>query len=85
VHDFEALFEDSFDRVYSFVSRRTSSPEQAEAATERILQRAFAELPRYDGATPFSAWLLAIVKQELRARPRESRSESVPFARGTPG
>jgi DNA-directed RNA polymerase specialized sigma24 family protein len=82
---FAALFDDSFDRVYAFVSRRSATREQAEATTQRVLERAFYELPRYDGSRPFSAWLLAIVKQELAARTRETRSASIPYAGGTPG
>jgi DNA-directed RNA polymerase specialized sigma24 family protein len=63
---FGAFFEDAFDRVYAFVERRTATRKAAEDATERILVRAFGQLAGYDGDTPFSAWLLAIVKQELR-------------------
>lgn len=78
---FGALFEDWFGRVHAFVQRRTTSREAAESTTERILARAFAQLAGYDGNTPFSAWLLAIVKAELRAS--ESRSRA-PLSGGTP-
>jgi len=66
---FAALFEDSFARVYAFASRRTASREAAELAAERCLALAFARLADYDGSTPFSAWLLRLLKRELRARP----------------
>jgi len=80
---FEALFEDWFDRVFAFVERRTATREAAERATEGILARAFAQLAGYDGSTPFSAWLLAIVKAELRAvepRSRAAQSGGTPLA-----
>lgn len=85
---FRALFEDSFDRVYAFVRRRTSTPEAAERATERILARVFEQLADYDGSIPFSAWLLSQVKSELRAAresPRETRSASFRSSRETAG
>ena len=63
---FGSFFDEAFDRVYAFVERRTTTREAAERTTERILARAFAQLAGYDGAIPFSAWLLVIVKQELR-------------------
>jgi len=71
---FGAVFDASFDRVYAFVARRTATREAAESATERILTRAFAQLAGYDGSPPFSAWLLAIVKRELRASGQTSRA-----------
>jgi len=71
---FGALFEDSFDRVYGFARRRSPTRESAERATERILARAFAQLAGYDGSTPFSAWLLEIVKRELRDSEPASRA-----------
>ena len=63
---FGALFADCFDRVYPFVRRRSPTREAAERATDRILAGAFAQLAGYDGSTSFSAWLLGIVKRELR-------------------
>ena len=71
---FGALFDDWFDRVYAFVLRRTPTREEAESATERSLTLAFAQLAGYDGSTPFSAWLLAIVKRELRSSEPAARS-----------
>ena len=76
---FAELYEQNFDRVYAFALRRAPTREAAESATERILARAFAQLAGYDGSTPFSAWLLAIVKRELRSSEPASRS---PFSGG---
>jgi DNA-directed RNA polymerase specialized sigma24 family protein len=70
---FELLFEDTFARTYAFVARRTPDRAAAERATQRILERVFLELPRYDGRLPFSAWLLAIVKRDLaRSAPQRA-------------
>jgi RNA polymerase sigma-70 factor (ECF subfamily) len=82
---FAALFEDSFERVHAFASRRTASREAAELVAERCLARAFARLADYDGRSPFSAWLLNLLKAELRVSPPETRSESVPYSRETVG
>jgi DNA-directed RNA polymerase specialized sigma24 family protein len=82
---FGALFEDSFDRVYAFVRRRTATPEAAEAATERTLARAFEQLADYDGSIAFSAWLLSLIQAELRGSRRETSSESFPYWRETAG
>ena len=70
---FERLFGETFDRVIAFVARRTDSREAAERVTERVLVRAFGTLGRYDGSLPLSAWVLALVKQELRAEASGSR------------
>jgi DNA-directed RNA polymerase specialized sigma24 family protein len=82
---FAALFEDSFERVYAFASRRCLTRAAAERATERVLACAFARLGDYDGALPFSAWLLSLLKAELRVSPPETRSESFPYSRETAG
>ena len=78
---FGVLFEGSFGRVYAFVRSRSASDEVAQRATERILTAAFAQLPDYDGSTPLSAWLLSLVKAELRAS--APRSDAA-LATGTP-
>jgi DNA-directed RNA polymerase specialized sigma24 family protein len=71
---FQRLFGETFDRVHAFVARRSASREVAERVTERVLARAFAALGRYDGSLPFAAWVLALVKQELRAEASGARA-----------
>jgi DNA-directed RNA polymerase specialized sigma24 family protein len=78
---FSALFEDCFDRVYAFAARRTPTREAAERSTERTLAHAFARLADYDGSIPFSAWLLGLLKAELRAPAPAARSA---LAAGSP-
>ena len=70
---FESLFADTIVRVYAFVLRRTPSAEVAQRVTERVLTRVFADLARYEGSVPLSAWVLSIVKWELRSEGRASR------------
>ena len=64
---FERLFGETLERVHAFVVRRTDSREAAERVSERVLVRAFGTLGRYDGSVPVSAWVLSLVKLELRA------------------
>ena len=71
---FETLFSDLIDRVHRFVLRRTASAEAAQRVCERALTRSFESLDRYDGGVPLSAWVLSIVKQELRSEARAPRT-----------
>jgi DNA-directed RNA polymerase specialized sigma24 family protein len=75
---FDRLFGETLDRVHSFVARRSTSQKIAERVTERVLLRAFETLERYDGSVPLAAWLLSLVKQELRAESNEARAASRP-------
>jgi len=71
---FESLFADTIVRVHAFVLRRTPSAEIAERVTGRVLTRVFVDLARYEGSVSLSAWVLSIVKRELR---REARASNV--------
>jgi len=79
---FAALFERCFDPAYAFVRRRARTREAAEAATERVLARAFEQLAVYDGSISFSAWLLALLKAELRTS--TARSDAAVAAESQP-
>jgi RNA polymerase sigma-70 factor (ECF subfamily) len=79
---FAALFEDSFERVYAYAARRTASREAAERVAERCLALAFAQLRGYDGRTPFSAWLLGLLKRELGAARADRGAEPARRAAG---
>lgn len=72
---FESLFVDTVDRVYAFVLRRTPSAEVAKHVTERVLTSVFRDLSGYEGRVPLSAWVLSLVKKELR---REARMSHAP-------
>ncbi len=75
---FESLFSDAIERVHAFVLRRTPSPEAAQRVSERALTRMFASLARYEGSDSFAAWLLVIVKQELRNDALATRPSAAP-------
>jgi DNA-directed RNA polymerase specialized sigma24 family protein len=79
---FAALFEDWFDRVYGFARRRSPTREAAERVTERTLALALAQLADYDGRLPFSAWLLGLLKRELRASGANRSAEGARCAAG---
>ena len=80
----EAVFADTIDRVYAFVQRRTRSTEVAQSVTERVLTRVFGDLGRYAGGVPLSAWVLAIVKQELASEARAPHSSAPANASAPP-
>jgi DNA-directed RNA polymerase specialized sigma24 family protein len=80
----ESLFADTIDRVYAFVLRRTPSAEVAQHVTERALIRVFGNLARYEGSVPLSAWVLSIVKQELRSEALLSRPSARPHDSAAP-
>jgi DNA-directed RNA polymerase specialized sigma24 family protein len=63
---FEQLLADTVDRVYAFALGRSPTAEAAERVSERALERVFRDLQHYEGSVSLSAWMLAIVKRELR-------------------
>jgi DNA-directed RNA polymerase specialized sigma24 family protein len=80
----ESVFADAIDRVYAFVLRRTPSADVAQLVTERVLTSVFRELGRYEGRVPLSAWVLSIVKRELRSEARATRPSALPHASAPP-
>jgi RNA polymerase sigma-70 factor, ECF subfamily len=83
---FAVIYEASFRCVYAFAARRTPAREHAEALTERILARAFAELAQYAGDVPFAAWLLGVARREIAdaARARTDAGRRQPARVGPP-
>lgn len=58
---FVDLYQDNFERVYAFVSRRVHAREDVEDITSEVFQRAFENLARFEWrGTPFVAWLYRI-------------------------
>lgn len=70
---FELLFADTIDHVYAYALGRAASVEAAERVSERALECVFRNLHRYKGSVSLSAWVLAIVKRELRGDASVSR------------
>ena len=77
---FELLFADTIDRSYAWALGRSPDVETAERVCERALAHAFRNLERYDGSVSLAAWVLAIVKRELRADASVSRRLDPPSA-----
>jgi DNA-directed RNA polymerase specialized sigma24 family protein len=85
---FDTVYAASFSSVFAFAARRAADRGAAEALAERILQRAFRCLDRYEGEVPFAAWLLQLAKQIAREEHAPRRPERAqpraPFAHGVP-
>ena len=81
---FEQLFADSVDRVLAFALARSPSVAAAERVSERALEHVFRELHRYDGSLSLSAWVLAIVKRELRLEASVARPPASAHAIASP-
>jgi DNA-directed RNA polymerase specialized sigma24 family protein len=77
---FDAVYDASFPAVYAYAARKAVGKRGAELLCERILEEAFRELDRYEGDTPFAAWLLGVARRVARERSRER-----PPARIAPG
>ena len=65
---FAELYEQNFDRVYAFVSRRVSTREEAEDLTAEVFHRALASIAKFRWqGMPFIAWLYGIAVNVLSA------------------
>jgi len=65
-------------RLYSFLVRRTGSPEDAEDLVQETFVAAFRHLGRYDPARPFVAWILTIARRKAASLYR-GRRPTVPL------
>ena len=57
---FDAIFDRFVDRVHRLAVRRGADPVEAERLTERVLERLFEALPRYDARETLDLWALGI-------------------------
>ena len=70
---FGDLYEQHFERVYAFISRRVRDRDAAEDLTSEVFQKALAKLGDYEfRGAPFAAWLIriaanAVIDQSKRA------------------
>ncbi len=78
---FAKLYEQNFDRVYGFVSRRVRDRDEAEDVTAEVFQEALASLSRFQWrGAPFAAWLLGIAANVIADRwQRSAKSAEVPI------
>jgi RNA polymerase sigma-70 factor (ECF subfamily) len=75
---FADLYEDHFDRIYAYVSRRVRDRSEAEDLTAEVFQRALANLKHFAWrGTPFVAWLYRIAANAIADR--EKRQSAAPL------
>ncbi|MGH9689046.1 MAG: RNA polymerase sigma factor [Candidatus Acidiferrales bacterium] len=66
---FVDLYEQNFERVYAFVSRRVHRQADAEDITAEVFQNAFENLPRFEWrGVPFVAWLYRMAANAIADR-----------------
>jgi RNA polymerase sigma-70 factor (ECF subfamily) len=77
---FVELYEENFERVYAFVSRRVHSRADVEDITAEVFQDAFENLQRFQWrGIPFAAWLYRIAANAIANRwQRASREQGNP-------
>ena len=63
---FADLYEDNFDRIYAYVSRRLRDRTAAQDITSDVFHHALANLQNYEPrGIPFSAWLFRIAANKV--------------------
>jgi RNA polymerase sigma-70 factor (ECF subfamily) len=79
---FVDLYENNFERVYAFVSRRVHSRADAEDVTAEVFQDALENLQRFEWrGAPFAAWLYRIAANAIADRwQRVSREQGSPLS-----
>ena len=66
---FAELYEQNFDRVYGYVSRRVRDREEAEDVTAEVFHEALANIHRFEWrGVPFAAWLMGIAAHAIADR-----------------
>jgi RNA polymerase sigma-70 factor (ECF subfamily) len=70
---FAELYEQNFERVYSYIARRVPTREEAEDITAEVFHQALANIGSFQWrGTPFVAWLFGIAGNVLASRWRKS-------------
>ena len=74
------LYEDNFERVYAFVSRRVHSRADVEDITAEVFHQALANIAKFEWrGAPFAAWLYRIAANAIADRwQRASREQGNP-------
>ena len=74
---FAELYTRNFHVVYTYVSRRAASREEAEDITSEVFHQALANLHRFEWrGAPFAAWLIRIAANRLADRWRLKARET---------
>lgn len=75
---FAELYENHFDRVYAYVSRRVWDRAAAEDITADVFQKALAGLPQFEWrGSPFAAWLYRIAGNAVADHQRRQAREGL--------
>jgi RNA polymerase sigma-70 factor, ECF subfamily len=76
---FAELYEQNFDRVYAFISRRVRDRDEAEDLTAETFHQALRSLGQFEWrGAPFVAWLLGIASKIVADRwQRAARNQEV--------
>lgn len=77
---FVDLYEDNFERVYAFVSRRIQSRADVEDITAEVFHHALVNIAKFEWrGVPFAAWLYRIAANAVADRwQRDSREQGNP-------
>ena len=82
---FVDLYEDNFERVYAFVSRRLHSRADAEDVTAEVFHQALANIAKFEWrGAPFAAWLYRIAANAIADRWQRASREQGSAASGDP-
>ncbi len=74
---FVDLYEDNFERVYAFVSRRVHSRADVEDITAEVFHQALANIAKFEWrGAPFAAWLYRIAANAIADRWQSLARES---------
>ena len=66
---FAELYENNFDRVYTFIARRVRNRDEAQDLTSEVFHKALANLGQFDWrGVPFAGWLLRIAANAIADR-----------------
>ena len=78
---FAELYENHFEQVYAYVSRRMGSRQEAEDVTSEVFHQALANIAKFEWrGVPFAAWLLRIASNAVTERWKRGAREG-----GNPG
>ena len=83
---FAQLYDDNFERVYAYVSRRVQNRSDAEDLTAEVFHQALAKIAQFKWrGVPFSAWLYRIAANAIADRwQRAGREKGSPVADDPP-
>jgi len=83
---FAELYDDNFDRVYAFVSRRVQNRPDAEDLTAEVFHQALAKIAQFEWrGVPFAAWLYRMAANAIADRwQRAGREKGSPLADDPP-